>query len=72
MFFPLCTVNLKIKSNLVIFITRFKAKVIKVVYGEHFLIKSYLQIVIGIGAKPAVGPFESLQLSNTVGGIQVA
>ncbi|KAM7491436.1 hypothetical protein LguiA_034357 [Lonicera macranthoides] len=28
-------------------------------------------IVIGIGAKPAVGPFESLQLNNTVGGIQV-
>lgn len=28
-------------------------------------------IVIGIGAKPAVGPFENLQLNTTDGGIQV-
>ncbi|KAL7160029.1 hypothetical protein ABFS83_01G067400 [Erythranthe nasuta] len=28
-------------------------------------------VVVGIGAKPAVGPFESVGLNNTVGGIQV-
>lgn len=30
-----------------------------------------LQVIIGIGAKPAVSPFESLGLNTTVGGIQV-
>lgn len=30
-----------------------------------------MQVVIGIGAKPAVSPFESVGLSSTVGGIQV-
>lgn len=28
-------------------------------------------VIVGIGAKPAVSPFESVGLSNTVGGIQV-
>lgn len=31
-----------------------------------------LQVIIGIGAKPAVGPFERLGLNNSVGGIQVS
>ncbi|KAI7995012.1 hypothetical protein LOK49_LG11G02695 [Camellia lanceoleosa] len=31
----------------------------------------FLKIVIGIGAKPAVSPFERLPLNTTVGGIQV-
>lgn len=35
-----------------------------------FLSSPY-QIVIGIGAKPAVSPFESVGLNSTVGGIQV-
>lgn len=30
-----------------------------------------LQVIIGIGAKPAVGPFEMLGLNTNVGGIQV-
>lgn len=30
-----------------------------------------LQVIIGIGAKPAVGPFERLGLNTNVGGIQV-
>lgn len=30
-----------------------------------------MQVVIGIGAKPAVGPFESVGLHSGVGGIQV-
>lgn len=30
-----------------------------------------MQVVIGIGAKPAVGPFERIGLNSTVGGIQV-
>ncbi|KAG5228318.1 monodehydroascorbate reductase [Salix suchowensis] len=30
-----------------------------------------LQVIIGIGAKPAVSPFERLGLNNSVGGIQV-
>lgn len=30
-----------------------------------------MQVVIGIGAKPAVGPFESIGLNSSVGGIQV-
>lgn len=29
-------------------------------------------MIIGIGAKPAVGPFESIGLNNKVGGIQVS
>lgn len=28
--------------------------------------------MVGIGAKPAVGPFERIGLNNTVGGIQVS
>lgn len=31
----------------------------------------FFQVVIGIGAKPAVGPFEQVGLNSTVGGIQV-
>ena len=31
-----------------------------------------MQIVIGIGAKPAIGPFEKVGLDTTVGGIQVS
>lgn len=30
-----------------------------------------MQVVIGIGAKPAVGPFEKIGLNSSVGGIQV-
>lgn len=30
-----------------------------------------LQVVVGIGAKPAVGPFERVGLNTDVGGIQV-
>lgn len=30
-----------------------------------------MQIIIGIGAKPAVGPFENVGLDTTVGGIEV-
>ena len=30
-----------------------------------------LQVVIGIGAKPAIGPFETLSMNNSIGGIQV-
>jgi hypothetical protein len=35
----------------------------------HFL--SNLQVIIGIGSKPAVGPFERVGLNADVGGIQV-
>lgn len=31
-----------------------------------------MQIVIGIGAKPAVGPFEKVGLNTTVGGLEVS
>lgn len=31
-----------------------------------------LQVVIGIGAKPAVSPFDMVGLNNTVGGIEVS
>ena len=31
-----------------------------------------LQVIIGIGAKPAVGPFERLGLNKDIGGIQVS
>lgn len=31
----------------------------------------FLQIIIGIGAKPAVSPFERVGINTTVGGIQV-
>jgi len=31
-----------------------------------------MQVVIGIGAKPAVGPFEKVGVNTTVGGIQVS
>lgn len=30
-----------------------------------------LQVVIGIGAKPAIGPFETLSMNKSIGGIQV-
>lgn len=30
-----------------------------------------LQVIVGIGAKPAVGPFEKAGLDSNVGGIQV-
>lgn len=32
---------------------------------------SNFQVIIGIGAKPAVGPFERVGLNTDVGGIQV-
>lgn len=32
----------------------------------------FLQVIIGIGAKPAVSPFESVGLNTSVGGIQVS
>jgi len=31
-----------------------------------------LQVVIGIGAKPAVSPFDMVGLNKTVGGIEVS
>lgn len=39
--------------------------------GNIFNIVLWPQVVIGIGAKPAVTPFESVGLNNTLGGIQV-
>ncbi|VFQ68700.1 unnamed protein product [Cuscuta campestris] len=38
--------------------------------GDQSFIEADL-VIVGIGAKPAVSPFESVGLSNTVGGIQV-
>lgn len=35
------------------------------------LFLSFLQVIIGIGAKPAVSPFERVGLESSVGGIQV-
>lgn len=31
-----------------------------------------MQVIVGIGAKPVVKPFESVGLNTTVGGIQVS
>lgn len=38
---------------------------------KHVHFSFHFQVVIGIGAKPAVSPFESVGLNSTVGGIQV-
>lgn len=35
------------------------------------LFLSKLQVIIGIGSKPAVGPFERVGLNTDVGGIKV-
>lgn len=40
---------------------------------QNFCLFHTLQVVIGIGAKPAVGPFEkAVTLNSTVGGIEVS
>ena len=31
-----------------------------------------MQVIVGIGAKPVVSPFEAVGLNTTVGGIQVS
>ncbi|KAH0884282.1 hypothetical protein HID58_060378 [Brassica napus] len=40
---------------------------VKLVYGSKIEADT---VVIGIGAKPAIGPFETLSMNNSIGGIQ--